>query len=159
MEFMDNGDLHSFLTKNRGLLVNTSGYKSAVSASGGNSSSNREAFFNQNCEVLVHKMALEIADGMAYLESKNLVHRDLAARNCMVSSDYTIKIGDFGLSRVLMNSRYYKAKTPFDQPVAWMAPEALSTGRYSSASDVFSFGVVLWEIATKCEVPYPVRIV
>jgi serine/threonine protein kinase len=158
MEYMENGDLHSFLTKNRGRLVDTftSGYSSAASASDGASSSNHDVFFNQNYEVLTNKIALWIADCMAYLESKNLVHRDLAARNCMVTKDYRYKIGDFGLTRVLKDSRYYRT-TPFDYPMAWMAPEALFRGRYSSASDVFSFGVVLWEIATKCDVPYPVR--
>lgn len=160
MEFMENGDLHSFIKNNRSIYVErfTSDYSSpAQCSSSDNETSARVKFFSESYDVLIYRMTLEIADGMLYLEHQKLVHRDLAARNCMVSGDYTIKIGDFGLSRILKNSTYYRAQTQFPQPIRWMAPESLSVQKYSSKSDVFSFGVLSWELATKCEMePYPV---
>lgn len=104
-------------------------------------------------EVL--QMAGEIADGMAYLEAKNFIHRDVAARNCLVSGDGTVKIGDFGLARDLCASEYYRPQGRRMMPVRWMAPEALSDARFTTKSDVWSYGVVLWEITTLGSQPYP----
>jgi len=101
-------------------------------------------------------MALEIADGMAYLSThhKHIVHRDLAARNCMVSADLVVKIGDFGMAREIYTTDYYKKGDKGFMPVRWMAPESLRDGVSTSASDVWSFGVVLWEMVTLAELPY-----
>ncbi|XP_038624702.1 insulin receptor-related protein isoform X2 [Tachyglossus aculeatus] len=100
------------------------------------------------------QMAGEIADGMAYLSANKFVHRDLAARNCMVSQDFTVKIGDFGMTRDIYETDYYRRGGKGLLPVRWMAPESLKDGIFSTQSDVWSFGVVLWEIVTLAEQPY-----
>ncbi|XP_069171608.1 insulin-like peptide receptor [Procambarus clarkii] len=102
------------------------------------------------------EMAVEAADGMAYLAACRLVHRDLAARNCMLDRDLTLKIGDFGLSRNL-KSNYYRKEGQGVLPVKWMSPESLQFSVYSTQSDVWSYGVLLWEMATRGLTPYKNR--
>ncbi|KAM9352509.1 insulin-like growth factor 1a receptor [Symphorus nematophorus] len=100
------------------------------------------------------QMAGEIADGMSYLNANKFVHRDLAARNCMVAEDFTVKIGDFGMTRDIYETDYYRKGGKGLLPVRWMSPESLKDGVFTTMSDVWSFGVVLWEIATLAEQPY-----
>uniref|UniRef100_A0AAY4D0K9 Focal adhesion kinase 1 n=1 Tax=Denticeps clupeoides TaxID=299321 RepID=A0AAY4D0K9_9TELE len=89
--------------------------------------------------------AFQLSTALAYLESKRFVHRDIAARNVLVSSADCVKLGDFGLSRYMEDSSYYKASKG-KLPIKWMAPESINFRRFTSASDVWMFGVCMWEI-------------
>uniref|UniRef100_A0A3P9P6S1 Focal adhesion kinase 1 n=1 Tax=Poecilia reticulata TaxID=8081 RepID=A0A3P9P6S1_POERE len=87
----------------------------------------------------------QLSTALAYLESKRFVHRDIAARNVLVSSVDCVMLGDFGLSRYMEDSSYYKASKG-KLPIKWMAPESINFRRFTSASDVWMFGVCMWEI-------------
>ncbi|XP_050497330.1 insulin-like receptor [Diabrotica virgifera virgifera] len=138
MELMANGDLKSYLRSHRPDMEN---YNSAL-------------IKHPPSLKQILQMAIEIADGMAYLSAKKFVHRDLAARNCMVSEDLVVKIGDFGMTRDIYETDYYRKGTKGLLPVRWMAPESLKDGVFTSYSDVWSYGVVLWEMATLASQPY-----
>ncbi|XP_074184720.1 tyrosine-protein kinase Fer isoform X2 [Rhinolophus sinicus] len=100
------------------------------------------------------KFSLDAASGMSYLESKNCIHRDLAARNCLVGENNVLKISDFGMSRQ-EDGGVYSSSGLKQIPIKWTAPEALNYGRYSSESDVWSFGILLWETFSLGVCPYP----
>lgn len=94
----------------------------------------------------------QVCDGMTFLERRKTIHRDLAARNCLVGENLHIKIADFGMGRVI--DGIYTARTGTKMPVKWSAPEALCFNAFSIKSDVWSFGIILWEIVTLGDVPY-----
>ncbi|KAG1673625.1 Insulin receptor [Nymphon striatum] len=142
MELMENGDLKNFLRSQREDYV-----QDQTKPQHPPRASPKPNQFVQ--------MAAEIADGMDYLSSQKFVHRDLAARNCMVAKDFTVKIGDFGMTRDIYETDYYRKGGKGMLPVRWMAPESLKDGVYTSHSDVWSYGIVLWEMVTLACQPYP----
>ena len=129
MEYMENGDLHQFLQD----------YEPATS----------DDLLEPNqlpVSILLY-MAVQIASGMRYLASLKCVHRDLATRNCLVGQNFVVKISDFGMSRSLYESSYYRVKGRAMLPIRWMASESFF-GRFSEKTDVWSYGVTMWEIFT-----------
>ena len=146
-EFMDRGDLEQFLRANSGRL--------------------QHAIRSNNCPSLNHKqlkdMCKQIASGMQYLASKKHIHCDLACRNCLVKScrpenqtdcGFIVKIGDFGMSHQLYGSNYFRATGTVILPVRWLSPEAIMYGKFTTESDVWSFGVVMWEVFSFAMLPY-----
>ncbi|NXC72157.1 ROS1 kinase, partial [Anhinga anhinga] len=106
-------------------------------------------------------ICLDICKGCVYLEKLHFIHRDLAARNCLVSekeyksSSRVVKIGDFGLARDIYKNDYYRKRGEGLLPVRWMAPESLIDGVFTNLSDVWAFGVLVWETLTLGQQPYP----
>ncbi|XP_074251637.1 tyrosine-protein kinase SYK isoform X4 [Saimiri boliviensis] len=106
---------------------------------------------DKNIIELVHQVSM----GMKYLEESNFVHRDLAARNVLLVTQHYAKISDFGLSKALRaDESYYKAQTHGKWPVKWYAPECINYYKFSSKSDVWSFGVLMWEAFSYGQKPY-----
>nr|XP_035142315.1 tyrosine-protein kinase receptor UFO isoform X4 [Callithrix jacchus] len=132
LPFMKHGDLHSFLLYSR--LGDQPVYLPT--------------------QMLVKFMA-DIASGMEYLSTKRFIHRDLAARNCMLNENMSVCVADFGLSKKIYNGDYYRQGRIAKMPVKWIAIESLADRVYTSKSDVWSFGVTMWEIATRGQTPYP----
>ncbi|XP_067388572.1 tyrosine-protein kinase ABL2 isoform X4 [Emydura macquarii macquarii] len=114
----------------------------------------RECNREEVSAVVLLYMATQISSAMEYLEKKNFIHRDLAARNCLVGENHVVKVADFGLSR-LMTGDTYTAHAGAKFPIKWTAPESLAYNTFSIKSDVWAFGVLLWEIATYGMSPYP----
>ncbi|KAF7661744.1 hypothetical protein LDENG_00255160 [Lucifuga dentata] len=114
-------------------------------------SSNRDTITVENIVNLMHQVSM----GMKYLEEKNFVHRDLAARNVLLVTQQFAKISDFGLSKALgADDNYYKARTAGKWPLKWYAPECINFHKFSSKSDVWSFGITMWEAFSFGGKPY-----
>ncbi|XP_058128873.1 fibroblast growth factor receptor homolog 1-like [Anopheles ziemanni] len=141
VEYAPHGNLKNFLRSHR--------FGSNYEATGG----------EKEKKILTQKelisFAYQIARGMEHLASRRCIHRDLAARNILVSDNYVMKIADFGLARDIHDQEYYRKTTTGKLPIRWMAPESLEEKFYDSQSDVWSFGVLLWEIMTLGGNPYP----
>ncbi|XP_068734070.1 fibroblast growth factor receptor 3-like [Montipora capricornis] len=142
IEYVPFGDLLGYLRKSRGL--NDTYFKDPDVKPETNLSS-----------LQLMKISWQIADGMSYLSSRNIIHRDLAARNVLVGEGETCKVTDFGMARDVHVESVYEKKSKGRIPVKWTAFEALMFGRYTTKSDVWSFGVVLYEIFTIGGSPYP----
>uniref|UniRef100_A0A8D2J038 Protein kinase domain-containing protein n=1 Tax=Varanus komodoensis TaxID=61221 RepID=A0A8D2J038_VARKO len=99
------------------------------------------------------EMCFHVCEAMAFLESHQFIHRDLAARNCLVDTDLTVKVSDFGMTRYVLDDQYVSSLgTKF--PVKWSAPEVFHYAKFSSKSDVWAFGILMWEVFTLGKPPY-----
>ncbi|XP_069574123.1 tyrosine-protein kinase TXK isoform X1 [Brachyistius frenatus] len=127
-EFMENGCLLNFLRQRGGALT--------------------EAWLLSMCQ--------DVCEGMEYLEGHSFIHRDLAARNCLVNEHNVVKVCDFGMTRYVLDNQY-TSSSGAKFPVKWSPPEVLHYSKYSSKSDVWSFGVVMWEIYSEGRIPFENR--
>lgn len=99
------------------------------------------------------RIADEISLGMTYLSSERFIHKDLALRNCIIGSDGVVKIAHFGLGPLIYPEAYYRVNST-DLPIRWMSPEAITSASFTTMSDIWSFGVAVWEIFTYGSLPF-----
>ena len=130
MEYMENGDLNQFLQKHSLVPDIVEGLGEW-----------------EITPIILLYIGVQISSGLHYLASRRFVHRDLATRNCLVGKDFVVKISDFGMSRRLYESAYYRVQGTLVLPIRWMACETFY-GKFSVKSDAWAFGVTLWEIYT-----------
>uniref|UniRef100_A0A8C3RYW4 Tyrosine-protein kinase receptor n=1 Tax=Chelydra serpentina TaxID=8475 RepID=A0A8C3RYW4_CHESE len=139
-EYMKHGDLNRFLRSHG---------PDAKILDNGNGPSFGQLTLSQMLQI-----ATQIASGMVYLASLHFVHRDLATRNCLVGRSLVVKIGDFGMSRDIYSTDYYRVGGRTMLPIRWMPPESILYRKFTAESDIWSFGVVLWEIFTYGKQPW-----
>ncbi|XP_014203448.1 proto-oncogene tyrosine-protein kinase receptor Ret [Copidosoma floridanum] len=159
IEFAEFGSLRNYLRRSRHLgdEERVPGSTSLL-ASSPNKSLDHHVNQTVNCTITprdIISFAWQISKGMAYLAEIKLVHRDLAARNVLLATGKVCKISDFGLTRDVYEDDAYLKRSKGRVPVKWMAPESLADHVYTSKSDVWSFGVLLWELVTLGASPYP----
>uniref|UniRef100_A0A3B3ZEJ5 Tyrosine-protein kinase receptor n=1 Tax=Periophthalmus magnuspinnatus TaxID=409849 RepID=A0A3B3ZEJ5_9GOBI len=138
-EYMKHGDLNKFLSHGPDAILMADGQHSIL--------------VELTQSQMLH-IAQQIAAGMVYLASQHFVHRDLATRNCLVGENLLVKIGDFGMSRDVYSTDYYRVGGHTMLPIRWMPPESIMYRRFTTESDVWSLGVVLWEIFTYGKQPW-----
>ncbi|XP_078254938.1 tyrosine-protein kinase Tec isoform X3 [Rhinoraja longicauda] len=109
----------------------------------------------QSIEILL-SMCQDVCEGMAYLEANGFIHRDLAARNCLVSDSHVVKVSDFGMTRYVLDDQY-TSSSGAKFPVKWSPPEVLHYSKFSSKSDVWSFGVLMWEVYNDGKMPFETK--
>ncbi|XP_026209721.1 neurotrophic tyrosine kinase, receptor, type 2b [Anabas testudineus] len=139
-EYMKHGDLNKFLRSH--------GPDAVLMADG------QHSILVELTQSQMLHIAQQIAAGMVYLASQHFVHRDLATRNCLVGESLLVKIGDFGMSRDVYSTDYYRVGGHTMLPIRWMPPESIMYRRFTTESDVWSLGVVLWEIFTYGKQPW-----
>ncbi|TRY54314.1 hypothetical protein DNTS_021292 [Danionella cerebrum] len=139
-EYMKHGDLNKFLRSH--------GPDAVLMADG------QQSLLVELTQPQMLHIAQQIAAGMVYLASQHFVHRDLATRNCLVGENLLVKIGDFGMSRDVYSTDYYRVGGHTMLPIRWMPPESIMYRRFTTESDVWSLGVVLWEIFTYGKQPW-----
>eukprot|EP00794_Sanderia_malayensis_P019018 gene19018-20930_t len=149
LEYMELGDLTKYIRERAGSYHASFGRKSMLPD---------EIEFKPpelNFTRLI-RMARQIADGMAYLAERGFVHRDLATRNCLLGEQEAVKIADFGLAHDISSSEsdYYRIDGQRLLPIRWLPPEALTLGKFTVHSDIWAFGVVVWELFTYGMQPY-----
>ena len=132
-EYMELGDLNKYL---RNKAISVSQPKSNITTQ------------------QIVDMAINIAAGLEYLGGRHFVHRDLATRNCLINQQLFVKISDFGLSKDIYSKDYYRLGDKSVLPIRWMPPEAIVYSKFSKQSDIWSFGIVLWEIFSSGAQPY-----
>ncbi|XP_019218836.1 tyrosine-protein kinase Tec isoform X1 [Oreochromis niloticus] len=110
----------------------------------------RRGSFNQGCLLSI---CLDVCEGMAHLEANGFIHRDLAARNCLVNDSLVVKVSDFGMARYVLDDQY-TSSSGAKFPVKWSPPEVFNFCKYSSKSDVWSYGVLMWEVFTEGRMPF-----
>ncbi|XP_063781829.1 NT-3 growth factor receptor isoform X2 [Pseudophryne corroboree] len=140
-EYMKHGDLNKFLRAH--------GPDAMILVDG----QPRQTKGDLGLSQMLH-IATQIASGMVYLASQHFVHRDLATRNCLVGVNLLVKIGDFGMSRDVYSTDYYRVGGHTMLPIRWMPPESIMYRKFTTESDVWSFAVILWEIFTYGKQPW-----
>lgn len=136
MEFMLYGDLKTYLLARRHLVNDKSEESEEISSK------------------KLTAMALDVARALSYLSDLEYVHRDIASRNCLINAQRTVKLADFGMTRSVAGNDYYRFVRKGMLPIRWMAPESLEHGRFTIASDMWSYGVLLYEIITFGSFPF-----
>lgn len=134
------GDLLTFVRQKRRIMREANGTESA-----------HQIRTEMHDEFL--KITDEVCIGMAYLASQHYVHRDLALRNCIMGLDGVVKVANFGLGPMMYPESYYKVRGK-DLPIRWMPPEAISNDEFSTVSDIWAFGVLMWELFAFGNIPY-----
>ncbi|KAK9889736.1 hypothetical protein WA026_007118 [Henosepilachna vigintioctopunctata] len=153
IEYAEHGALRNYLRKSRNIRI--SHIAQTPEDQEGKTSHYDEPKTCQITPKEILAFAWQISNGMAYLSSVKLVHRDLAARNILLAKDKICKISDFGLTRDIYEDNAYFKRSKGRVPVKWMAPESLQDHIYTTKSDAWSFGILLWELVTLGASPYP----